>query len=128
MTVRTSAPATSMVKVPSPVRTMPTWRMAPVSWAAAGTLTRAASPDPAIRMRPVRSLPVRMLVIPLLGQWNDHRLGLTVHREIDDHTVSFERLDHAVHHLVTAPQHHALAARVLGHRELVIRAPHDADD
>src|SRR5438552_2997764 len=96
ITVRMSAPSTSMLKVPSPVRTMPTERMEPDSWAETGAAASAASPDPAIRMRPVRTLSVPIGRIPLLGQRNDHGLRLAIHRQVDDDPITLELLNDSV--------------------------------
>src|SRR5437867_691264 len=105
-TVRMSAPSTSMLKVPAPVRTRPTCCIVLVC-AAAGGADSARKHVPAIRARPVRALPTRIGLFSLPRQWNGNRLCLSVRCELHHHRVAPERLDDAVHDLVADVQHHA---------------------
>src|SRR5262245_59286967 len=121
--VRMSAPSTSMLKVPVPVRTRPTCCMVP-DCAAAVWAVAAPSHAQASRTRP--TLPSRIGLISLPRQWNGYRLSRSFGRDADDDGVAAHRLDDTVHDLVPHPEHHARAAAVLDHGELVLRAPHDA--
>src|SRR5687767_11991104 len=120
ITVRMSAPSTSTVKVPEPVRTRPTCLVAVCASAPAASTI--------VRTRPTRTLAVRIRLFSLPRQWNRNRLRLPVDGDVDDHGIPLETLDVAVHDLVTAAQHVAVAASVFDHRELIAGAPHDPHD
>src|SRR5262245_14950112 len=120
MTVRMSAPSTSTVKVPEPVRTRPT------CFIADGCCASAADASTIVRTRPRRALAVRIRLFSLPRDWNRNRLGLPVDGDVDDHRFPFETLDVAVHHSIATAQHVAVAARVLDHRELIVAPPHHA--
>src|SRR5580765_4473015 len=98
-TVRRSAPSTSRLKLPLPVRTSPTCEVAvdadPSARAGAAT---EASARPATRVRPSMAL-LASILISLPHQWNHHRLCLPFRRQVHDHAVALEALDEAVLHL-----------------------------
>src|SRR5690349_9019437 len=122
-TVRRSAPSTSRLKLPELVRWRPTWDDAVDCCADAGTAIEAVS-RPARNRKPMPARLARIL-ISLPRQWNGDRLGLPVRRDFDHHGVPLETRDHTVLDLVALAEHEAVATHVLGHGELVLRAPHD---
>src|SRR5689334_4733240 len=73
---------------------------------------------------------VRTLAVPirlsLSCQWNRHRLGLTVLRDVHQQSIAPQAAHHTVHHLVTLPQHQTVAAAILDQGELVADAPDDS--
>src|SRR5262249_3392721 len=86
ITVRMSAPSTSIVKVPAPVRTIPTCFMALDSCAPAG----ACSTDrqtPIARMRPRLDLTTRIGLVPLPRQRHSDLLGLSIQGQVHDHCI-----------------------------------------
>src|SRR5207244_2384135 len=86
-----------------------------------------ASTRTPIRLRPPRTLVTLIRLISLPRHWDRDRLRLPVRAQPNDQRIPLETLDDAVHDLVPFSQHHAVSARILDQRKLVLGAPDDSD-